>query len=252
MEGRPCAHDEGCGPDHVCALGYCRAELDDALAGCSDGHSATGEWCYPLSRRFELPLGEAKLRDMAWGDLDGNGLDDALILTDAGAMVHVNLGGGFNTDPLDVRLTPASLAPLGLPTPITELTLPILGRRLAVGDLIGGRLPDVAFTLEVAVEVPPELEPLRAAVEARLWLVDNRGDSVSEPIAIPGTDPLGAGELAEGGLQTGDFDGDGRDDLLIATVDGEGAILRWLRGSDAGPLPPQRLPLQDLGPIAVA
>ena len=30
VEGLPCTDDQACGPDHVCALGYCRAELDDA------------------------------------------------------------------------------------------------------------------------------------------------------------------------------------------------------------------------------
>ncbi|MEM9459850.1 MAG: VCBS repeat-containing protein [Myxococcota bacterium] len=253
VEGLPCTDDRSCGPEHVCTLGYCRDQPEDALAGCGDGTLAVGEWCYPLSRRLELPLGDtAELRDLAWADLDGNGLDDALVITAVATAAYLNLGGAFNANLLEVRLTPESLASLPLPEAAAELTVPVQPRRLTTGDFVGDALPDMVFALEVTAEVSPMFDPLREIIEAPLWIANNQGDSLSAPLPIPATDPLGLAELPEGGLQTGDFDGDGRVDLVVVTTDDQGTTIRWLRGSPQGPTSPQVVPLDGAARVMVA
>ncbi len=252
LEGLPCSDDASCGSEYVCALGYCRAQLDDALAGCGDGIRSTGEFCFPLSRRVDLPIGDAELRAVGWADLDGDGLQDAMTVSDVATVVHINLGGAFNASVLDVELTPESLAPFGVPEPIAGLTVPARPTHLTLGDFTGDALPDAVFSLELPFEIPPEFEAVQEAVEASLWLADNQSVTMSPPMPIAGTDPLGSATIPSDGLLTGDFDGDGRDDVLITTEDQDGSTLRWLRGNDTGLGPPQLLPLQGSGPIIIA
>ncbi len=250
--GLPCSTDEGCGPDHVCAQGYCYAHPDDALAHCGDDERTPGEACYPLSHRVELPIGEGELREVVWGTLDDDGLEDALTLTDQTVVSHLNLGAAFSSTVIEVELCPASLATLELPEPFASMTLAVHARRLALGKIGSDQRDDVVATLIVTTPVPQQFEPLRALIEEQLWLVDNATGSTVTPHPVPRGAPLGSLVIPRGGLQIGDFDGDGRGDLLVGGAGPDGFEWWWLPDVDQGTTPARAIPLVDSGSPTVA
>ena len=246
VEGLPCSSDEACGSEHVCVLGYCRADIDDALADCGDGIQTQGELCYPLSGRVELTVGPSPLNDIAWADLDGDGLVDITTVSDAAAVVHLNIDGAFSPRPIEVQLTPANLATLDLPPVPEDLLIPIITTRVAVGDFTGSSFPDFVFAARIGVDVPKQLQKYQAVIEAPLWLVENDGMGMVPPLPVlpSATLNLGAVVLPEHALRTGDFDGDGQTDLLVAIEDDQGQVLhQWLRVDQRQFTAPVALPL---------
>ncbi|MEM7157426.1 MAG: VCBS repeat-containing protein [Myxococcota bacterium] len=246
VEGLPCSSDASCGSEHVCVLGYCRADIDDALAGCGDGIMVQGELCYPLSGRVELMVGDAPLNDVAWADLDGDGLVDITTVSDVATVLHGNVDGGFSPRLLEAELTAANLATLELPPVPDDLLVPIDIHRVAVADLVGSSFPDFAFVARIGVDVPEQLQQYQAIIEAPLWVVENDGETLIPPqpvLATAGLD-LGAQTLPPHGLRVGDFDGDTRSDLLVATQDDEGAVHhQWIRVDQGQFSEPIALPL---------
>lgn len=216
VEDLPCSRDETCGPDLVCAFGYCRPPGFDALAQCGDGQPAQGEFCYPAEASLEVAFAGA-LRELAWADFDANGFVDALTLSET-ATVHLNDGArGFMSIDIDIELTLDDLRALGFDiAPAVEFPITVLPRHLGVADYAGDSLPDAILVLEFRAEGGPDIgQELLDMLGEPLWLAENQGEGNITLRPLPSTAPFGGAAVLSRGLVPGDYDGDGRADLLV-------------------------------------
>lgn len=256
--GYDCYVDEDCGEGQICEAGFCMPDPDPP---CADIPSFSGELeiafaAEPFAIRslrfadieaggaaelvgiadamvfraqadFAAPIvvGDVELLDVAAGDIDGDG---AIDLVTAGS------------DLVQVWRNAVDFAPLGDGTIVTA-------RQLAITDTDGDGWNEIVL-LEDGAGVW-RLRNLGAGVLSgrqtwggfanRIGIIDVEGDGNGDTVL----DDLGALSIVQGpsgttlelgsptptaaeGIHGGDFDGDGRDDLVV--VDGDGVVTSWL------------------------
>ncbi len=178
-----------------CLLYENRGDLRFAEVGLASGVA--------VDARGKAPAGMG----VALGDLDGDGLDDLIVanIRDRGTLAFRNRGGGLYAD---------DSIPLGIAGP----TRPVTGFGLVVEDLDADGRPDL-FQANGHV-----LDRERPNVPFAMpsTLLRNLGGRF---VAAPAEGPLARPTLGRG-LAAGDLDGDGRPELVLASLDAPPAILR--------------------------
>ncbi len=225
LEGLPCSSDASCGPDRTCAFGYCRAEGFDAQALCGDGLQEQGEFCYSSEDTMQVPV-VGVLKDVVWADFDGNGFIDALTVSD---IITVNLNNGDGTYSegdyefiLPIEDIRSEEFPFdGVPDGFEVRVIPL---HVAVGDFAGDPLPDLILAVEPAADNLPE-GPATEAIFGSLWLAENLGEGDVAVRPMLETAEIGELTVLPTGLRSGDFDGDGKADVIAVTLGDDDAIM---------------------------
>ncbi|MEM9457044.1 MAG: VCBS repeat-containing protein [Myxococcota bacterium] len=236
--GLPCSSDASCGSGNTCVFGYCRAEGFDAQARCGDGVQEQGEFCYPDDRKVQVTL-VGELLDAVWADLDGNGTTDSITLSRMGMSSAYEIAVSFNNgdgtyeedDSPDFIVRSSVLPDIGvdIEEPPDVFVNPV---NFTVGDFVGNPLPDLVLAVAPVSELPEQLQdqPAAETLLRSLWLAENIDSETFElsPYLVPSPEAdiqVDASDLLPTGLRRGDFNGDGRPDLLLLPRSEDGATM---------------------------